>query len=115
MALQPPLQARATPLGLAAPNGHTAQQILPIPESGRMVKCEVCEDCGWVCESRPDRPWEGEHNEDKPAKIEKPKFGRGFISGGRIACANNNDWRACGGGNRAARQFRVRRDRPVLP
>ena len=51
----------------------------------------------------------------KPVKIEKPKFGRGFISGGRIACANNNDWRACGGGNRAARQFRVRRDRPVLP
>jgi len=21
----------------------------------------ACEDCGWVCESHPDRPWEGEH------------------------------------------------------
>ena len=68
MALQPPLQARATLLGLAAPNGHTAQQILPIPESGRMVKCEVCEDCGWVCESRPDSPWEGEHNQGQSSE-----------------------------------------------
>src|SRR6266404_5670657 len=25
------------------------------------MKCTLCEDCGWVCESRPDRPWEGEH------------------------------------------------------
>ncbi len=33
----------------------------------------VCEDCGWVCEDHPNRPWEGEHNEGKPAKIEKPK------------------------------------------
>src|SRR5216684_319842 len=21
----------------------------------------LCEDCGWVCENHPDRPWEGEH------------------------------------------------------
>jgi hypothetical protein len=25
------------------------------------MKCALCEDCGWVCESHPDRPWEGEH------------------------------------------------------
>ncbi|SHH20212.1 hypothetical protein SAMN05443248_4046 [Bradyrhizobium erythrophlei] len=25
------------------------------------VKCSLCEDCGWVCESHPDKPWEGEH------------------------------------------------------
>src|SRR5450631_3266898 len=25
------------------------------------MKCFVCEDCGWVCESHPERPWEGEH------------------------------------------------------
>src|SRR5258706_14852208 len=23
--------------------------------------CSVCEDCGWVCENHPDKPWEGEH------------------------------------------------------
>jgi hypothetical protein len=28
--------------------------------SGR-IKCSLCEDCGWVCESHPARPWEGEH------------------------------------------------------
>jgi len=22
------------------------------------VKCLLCEDCGWVCEAHPDRPWE---------------------------------------------------------
>lgn len=25
------------------------------------MKCTLCEDCGWVCESHPDRPWQGEH------------------------------------------------------
>src|ERR1700730_298370 len=25
------------------------------------MKCSLCEDCGWVCESHPYRPWEGEH------------------------------------------------------
>jgi hypothetical protein len=25
------------------------------------MKCSLCEDCGWVCESHPARPWEGEH------------------------------------------------------
>jgi hypothetical protein len=24
------------------------------------MKCSLCEDCGWVCESHPGRPWEGE-------------------------------------------------------
>jgi hypothetical protein len=23
--------------------------------------CQVCEDCGWVCENHPDTPWEGPH------------------------------------------------------
>jgi hypothetical protein len=23
------------------------------------MKCALCEDCGWVCEAHPDRPWEG--------------------------------------------------------
>ena len=23
------------------------------------MKCPLCEDCGWVCENHPDRPWEG--------------------------------------------------------
>ena len=27
----------------------------------RRMKCAVCEDCGWVCEAHPDRPFEGEH------------------------------------------------------
>jgi hypothetical protein len=26
-----------------------------------MMKCLLCEDCGWVCENHPDRPFEGEH------------------------------------------------------
>jgi hypothetical protein len=25
------------------------------------MKCTLCEDCGWVSESHPDRPWNGEH------------------------------------------------------
>jgi hypothetical protein len=25
------------------------------------MKCSLCEDSGWVCESHPDRPWEGKH------------------------------------------------------
>ena len=24
-------------------------------------RCLLCEDCGWVCESYPDKPWEGPH------------------------------------------------------
>jgi hypothetical protein len=27
----------------------------------RQMRCLLCEDCGWVCEAHPDRPWEGEH------------------------------------------------------
>jgi len=26
-----------------------------------LMKCSVCEDSGWVCETHPDKPWEGEH------------------------------------------------------
>jgi hypothetical protein len=26
-----------------------------------MMKYLLCEDCGWVCEKHPDRPFEGEH------------------------------------------------------
>ena len=25
------------------------------------MKCNRCEDCGWVCENHPDMPWEGKH------------------------------------------------------
>jgi transposase len=25
------------------------------------MKCSLWEDCGWVCENHPDKPWEGEH------------------------------------------------------
>jgi hypothetical protein len=25
------------------------------------MKCSLYEDCGWVCESHPDRPWQGKH------------------------------------------------------
>jgi hypothetical protein len=25
------------------------------------MKCSPCEDCGWVCENHPVRPWEGQH------------------------------------------------------
>ena len=25
------------------------------------AKCALCEDCGWVCENHPDRPWDGKH------------------------------------------------------
>jgi hypothetical protein len=24
-----------------------------------MPTCTLCDDCGWVCEVHPDRPWEG--------------------------------------------------------
>jgi hypothetical protein len=25
------------------------------------MKCSLCEDCGWVCEEHPGRPWDGDH------------------------------------------------------
>jgi hypothetical protein len=25
------------------------------------MKCSLCEDCAWVCETHPGRPWEGDH------------------------------------------------------
>jgi hypothetical protein len=25
------------------------------------MTCTCCQDCGWVCEDHPDKPWEGEH------------------------------------------------------
>jgi hypothetical protein len=25
------------------------------------MNCSLCEDCGWVCETHPGRPWEGNH------------------------------------------------------
>jgi hypothetical protein len=25
------------------------------------MTCFQCKDCGWVCESHPERPWEGSH------------------------------------------------------
>src|SRR6266567_7246455 len=25
------------------------------------MKCELCDDCGWVCENHQDRPWQGAH------------------------------------------------------
>jgi hypothetical protein len=25
------------------------------------MKCALCEDCGWVCENHPRRPWGGAH------------------------------------------------------
>jgi hypothetical protein len=33
-------------------------QIPPLIE-GHLVKCSLCEDCGWVCENHRFRPWEG--------------------------------------------------------
>jgi hypothetical protein len=27
----------------------------------RLIKCSLCQDCGWVCENHPGRPWEGPH------------------------------------------------------
>jgi hypothetical protein len=24
------------------------------------MKCTLYEDCGWICEAHPDRPWHGE-------------------------------------------------------
>jgi hypothetical protein len=24
-----------------------------------MTTCRCCDDCGWVCEEHPDKPWEG--------------------------------------------------------
>jgi hypothetical protein len=26
-----------------------------------MTTCAHCDDCGWVCEEHPGRPWEGQH------------------------------------------------------
>jgi hypothetical protein len=28
---------------------------------GNSMKCQLCEDTGWVCENHPDQPWEGPH------------------------------------------------------
>ena len=25
------------------------------------MNCSVCDDCGWVCENHPERPWQGAH------------------------------------------------------
>jgi hypothetical protein len=25
-----------------------------------MATCPLCDDCGWVCENHPSKPWEGE-------------------------------------------------------
>jgi hypothetical protein len=25
------------------------------------MNCNLCEDCGWVCEDHPDAPWDGLH------------------------------------------------------
>src|SRR5262249_33759713 len=31
------------------------------PDALFQMTCFQCEDCGWVCESHPERPWEGSH------------------------------------------------------
>jgi hypothetical protein len=31
----------------------------PIAKSETMAECFLCEDCGWVCESHPERPRRG--------------------------------------------------------
>jgi hypothetical protein len=33
----------------------------PIEADSPVMKCSLCEDCGWVCETHPGRPWEGDH------------------------------------------------------
>jgi hypothetical protein len=25
------------------------------------MKCNICEDSGWICDNHPHRPWEGNH------------------------------------------------------
>jgi hypothetical protein len=52
------------------------------------MKCTLCEDCGWVCGSHPDRPWQGEHACNCgapgmpcawcPAEGETPRIPEGF-------------------------------------
>ena len=33
----------------------------PIEAASPVMKCSLCEDAGWVCESYRDKPWEGPH------------------------------------------------------
>jgi hypothetical protein len=37
------------------------------------MKCSLCEDNGWVCESHPDKPWEGP---SFPRPNTRPRNGR---------------------------------------
>jgi hypothetical protein len=55
------------------------------------MKCSVCDDSGWVCETHPDRPWD--HAEtcggagvpcpwcNVPDKNEQPRLPKGFKTG----------------------------------
>jgi len=47
----------------ATPKNLVARDRLQKTDSGpkQTMKCSVCEDCGWVCESHPYLPWQGEH------------------------------------------------------
>ena len=60
----------APSVGFARPYSHIGH--LPVGSRVRgsdpalrfhslVMKCSLCEDCGWVCENHPEKPWEGEH------------------------------------------------------
>jgi hypothetical protein len=34
---------------------------IAIPRNFKGTTLSLCEDCGWVCETHPGRPWEGDH------------------------------------------------------
>jgi hypothetical protein len=62
--------------------------------------CKRCEDCGWVCEEHPGRPWAGPHacgcraagmpcpRCNTPAEGEEPRMPDGFK-----ATVDKDGWR----------------------
>ncbi|OAF11763.1 hypothetical protein AYJ54_07845 [Bradyrhizobium centrolobii] len=54
------------------------------------MTCDLCDDCGWVCENHPDRPWDGPRactcggagapcpHCNVPAEGEPPRMPKGF-------------------------------------
>jgi hypothetical protein len=69
------------PLSVAMPQETTA---------AITMNCPQCEDCGWICEEHPGRPWEGPHTCtcgaagipcptcNQPAQGEMPRMPEGF-------------------------------------
>jgi hypothetical protein len=50
------------PLRILHPNSrHRRPAGGEIADTLTAMKCTLCEDCGWVCEEHPERPWGGKY------------------------------------------------------